>query len=653
MNMIRNTVARKSAWLSTTALVAAMHLGESALAQATSRPPDRMTYQGFIAGSDGVALGNTAPKNYDVIFRIYDTETDGVALWGEQQTVTVDAGLFSVLLGEGAPVTGIPNAGVTLSSLFNGGSASDRYVGITVKGIGNGGTDVEVLPRMRFLSSPYAFLANQSLSAQTAVKLVQDNSGGADLLTSSGNMLNISGSLSIAGGGSLVLGAGDPTKGDPLNGRIGYALQTPGALDVIGTGATQADRKIQFSAEGGSTFTGPVTTTDLTASGTVRAASLNATNLNLSGPFVASNINASEVSASALKVRNYSFLELGAGLPKTDPKNGTISYGTQVGFSLELFGGGSTTASRRVDVFNNSFGMFYGPLGIKTGQPGTVISTVSDQTVIDLDVLNGIRTYQRMFARAYTTTSDRRIKNVVRIADAKEDLEILRQVKVTDYNEISHGKTTPGIVKGVLAHELRDVLPVAVSIGSGFVPLLEQPVLELLASEPGRIVKARFKTPHVLKNGQRIEALADGVTKILTVHEVVDERTICIEGLEEAPAVLHLTGKEVEDFLSVDYNQIFMLAVSGLQEVDRRLQEVEKRELKLEGLEKALQRIDELEKRAARVGELEAQAARLQVLEQRMIQLQQAMMDGKGLGNDEGSASISSSVPAGSVAVTR
>ena len=34
MNMIRNTVARKSAWLSTIALVAAMHLGESALAQA-------------------------------------------------------------------------------------------------------------------------------------------------------------------------------------------------------------------------------------------------------------------------------------------------------------------------------------------------------------------------------------------------------------------------------------------------------------------------------------------------------------------------------------------------------------------------------------------------------------------------------------------
>jgi hypothetical protein len=72
MNMIRNTVARKSAWLSTIALVAAMHLGESALAQATSRPPDRMTYQGFIAGSDGVALGNTAPRNYDVIFRIYE-----------------------------------------------------------------------------------------------------------------------------------------------------------------------------------------------------------------------------------------------------------------------------------------------------------------------------------------------------------------------------------------------------------------------------------------------------------------------------------------------------------------------------------------------------------------------------------------------------
>ena len=187
MKTIRDTVARKGAWLTTMALVAAMYLGDAAFAQATPKPPERMTYQGFLTGADGTALGNSAPKAYDVLFRIYDAEQGGNLLWGEQQTVTVDKGYFSVLLGEGAAVTGVPNAGIVFSSLFTGATASDRFVGVTVKGIGSGGTDVDILPRVRFLSSPYAYLA------ASAVKLVQTT--GADLLTSSGNTVTVSGSL--------------------------------------------------------------------------------------------------------------------------------------------------------------------------------------------------------------------------------------------------------------------------------------------------------------------------------------------------------------------------------------------------------------------------------------------------------------------------
>ncbi len=157
------------------------------LAQANGNPPERLTYQGFLVDGNGVALGNTAPKNYDVIFRIYNHESASASdnlLWGEQQTVTVDKGYFSVLLGEGAVVTGV--ARPDLSTLFRGPDASDRFVGITVKGIGAGANpDVDILPRLRLLSSPYAFLA------QNAVKLVQDT--GADLITSSGNAVTVNG----------------------------------------------------------------------------------------------------------------------------------------------------------------------------------------------------------------------------------------------------------------------------------------------------------------------------------------------------------------------------------------------------------------------------------------------------------------------------
>jgi len=183
-------------------LVAALGvcLAASALrtfAQAAPRPPERMTYQGFLVDGAGTALGNTAPKNYDVIFRIFDDQSAGTLLWAEQQTVTLDKGYFSVLLGEGAAVGS--EAHPVLSNIFKGATASDRFVGITVKGIGSSGADVNILPRLRLISSPYAFLA------QNAVRLVQDT--GADLITATGNAVTVAGPVaanSFSGNGAAL-----------------------------------------------------------------------------------------------------------------------------------------------------------------------------------------------------------------------------------------------------------------------------------------------------------------------------------------------------------------------------------------------------------------------------------------------------------------
>ena len=140
---------------------------------ASGNPPEDLSYQGFLVDANGNLLGstNTGPKNYDVIFRIYnDQSLSGLAnrLWAEQQTITVDKGYFSVLLGEGSQYASEPRP--VLSSLFtNAVDASDRFVEITVKGIGAGGADSTILPRMRLLSSPYAFLAKYAVGANTLV----------------------------------------------------------------------------------------------------------------------------------------------------------------------------------------------------------------------------------------------------------------------------------------------------------------------------------------------------------------------------------------------------------------------------------------------------------------------------------------------------
>ena len=106
-------------------------------------PPEFMTYQGYLVDENGIPLGNSVPTNYDVVFRIYKVKKDGASIWAEQQTVTVDKGYFSIILGEGTQLQE-----KSLSSVFEGEDISDRFIGITVMGTGGA---VEIAPRLSLI----------------------------------------------------------------------------------------------------------------------------------------------------------------------------------------------------------------------------------------------------------------------------------------------------------------------------------------------------------------------------------------------------------------------------------------------------------------------------------------------------------------------
>ena len=58
--------------------VGAIALGQAEqIYAADANPPERMTYQGYLVDGNGDPLGNSAPVNYDVIFRIYDAKWVG------------------------------------------------------------------------------------------------------------------------------------------------------------------------------------------------------------------------------------------------------------------------------------------------------------------------------------------------------------------------------------------------------------------------------------------------------------------------------------------------------------------------------------------------------------------------------------------------
>jgi len=66
---------------------------------ADANPPERMTYPGYLVDGNGAALGNSAPANYDGVFRIYNLKQGGTAIWAEQQTVKVNGDADAVSSG--------------------------------------------------------------------------------------------------------------------------------------------------------------------------------------------------------------------------------------------------------------------------------------------------------------------------------------------------------------------------------------------------------------------------------------------------------------------------------------------------------------------------------------------------------------------------
>ena len=102
--------------------------------------PRMLSYQGRLTDNSGSPVPN---GNYQLTFRLYQQENGGSPFWTETQTVSVQNGLFSVLLGSVTPITSLPDGGTVWLSL-------------------QVGAEPELSPRLRIVSAAYSFLSEKA-----------------------------------------------------------------------------------------------------------------------------------------------------------------------------------------------------------------------------------------------------------------------------------------------------------------------------------------------------------------------------------------------------------------------------------------------------------------------------------------------------------
>jgi hypothetical protein len=144
--------------------------------------PRLLNYQGFLTDTLGNPITN---PSVSMTFAIYDAVSAGNQKWTEtQSTVSVDKGIFHVLLGS---VTPIPD------SVF--ATSTNRWLALTVAG--------QILsPRTRIVSVPFAYSATYSDTAVYARNSAPDNDW-----TLIGNVLYVADNYGLAKPGDSLYGA--------------------------------------------------------------------------------------------------------------------------------------------------------------------------------------------------------------------------------------------------------------------------------------------------------------------------------------------------------------------------------------------------------------------------------------------------------------
>jgi hypothetical protein len=186
----------------------------------------------------------------------------------------------------------------------------------------------------------------------------------------------------------------------------------------------------------------------------------------------------------------------------------------------------------------------------------------------------------------FAAWSDSRIKKNVRAIE--NSLSAINKLRPINYNYIdaAYGQQMKA---GLIAQEVREVLPDSVSKTTAFVPNIYKAATALTSNTV-------TLDGHGLVPGDKVRLVSEINANIETKIISVDGSIFTVEADLTKETRLFVFGKEVEDFLILDYDHVFNVAVGAIQELSS-----ENTALK-QSLASATARLDSLESRLAAAG---------------------------------------------------
>jgi hypothetical protein len=189
-----------------------------------------------------------------------------------------------------------------------------------------------------------------------------------------------------------------------------------------------------------------------------------------------------------------------------------------------------------------------------------------------------IRTEGRIACPEFNAYSDIRIKQDPVLSEASQDLSQLMRLEIREYEF----KDKPGLgfgkQKGLIAQELLNVVPEAVTESRNVVPDIFKTAKIVALGEDG--LELDLEEDFGLEEGEMLRIMVGEDWEEKSIAKVEGTKLWLAE-MDRAPEKMFVYGRRVNDFLSVDYNKIFCLGLSATQEIYRKHLQLEQENAQL------------------------------------------------------------------------
>jgi hypothetical protein len=247
---------------------------------------------------------------------------------------------------------------------------------------------------------------------------------------------------------------------------------------------------------------------------------------------------------------------------------------------------GQITTSNTLSVFgvaNNAISN-YGYLGAISNAPTGYYSGSAT-------IPYSIYSVSRVLGLEFDAFSDARHKKLRSYSNGKTDLSLLNQLKVSNYTFIDTvGKGTK-MQMGFIAQQVEEIVPEAVNKIQDYIPSVYDMAKSMVYYADAHTLKVTTYKPHDFQAKDEIKLISLDKEHKVSVDKTIDAHTFIVRNWDKPIDKLFVFGKRVDDFRTVDYDRLFTLGISSIQELSRRVEQLEKENEMLKSESKAFKQI--------------------------------------------------------------